>query len=153
MNKQPPTTESLRLAVKDFVFTLPTVVALLCVAGLLGVPLGLAYRAGMGETLPHPAVDQRWTAGTGSVASMASWVVRGALPAPDPRQRRPPCDESVGEVELEGACWIWLGKPPPCPPGKAWERGGRCYMAVLKAEKLPRDPTSGEGRPLGVADP
>jgi hypothetical protein len=153
MNKQPPTTESLRLAVKDFVFTLPTVVALLCVAGLLGVPLGLAYRAGMGEALPSPAVEQRWTAGTGSVASLASWVVRGALPAPDPRQRRPPCASSIGEEAINGVCWLRLDIRPPCPKDPeayAWEHNGKCYAYALKPAGLP---TSGEGRVPGVADP
>jgi hypothetical protein len=96
--------------------------------------------------------EQAWTAGTTSVASLAWTSVRGALPPPDPRQRKPPCALDMGEEESGGVCWIRLDVEPPCPQGKAWERGGKCYARVLEVKALPREPTSGEGRTLGIAD-
>jgi hypothetical protein len=87
------------------------------------------------------------------VASVAFAAVRGALPPPDPRQRKPPCALDMGEEEIGEVCWIRLDVDPPCPAGKAWERKGKCYARVLEVKALPRDPTSGEPRPLGVADP
>lgn len=155
MNKPPPHEPHppLSLTIRDLVFKVPTVVALLAVGGLFGVPLSLAYRAGQEAPVEPRPTEQFWTAGTGAVASMGLNVALGALPAPDIRQRRPPCNDAMGEQEFDGVCWIWLGKPPPCPAGQAWERGGRCYARVLEVKPLPREPTSGEGRPLGVAEP
>lgn len=91
---------------------------------------------------------QEWTVGASPLA-MAS-MAQGSLPPPDPRQKRKPCNPDF-EVEIEGLCWVQL-VAAKCPPD-AIAHGGKCLWRVLKAEKLPQQPTSGEQRPLGVADP
>lgn len=150
MPKTPPEPQPLRVTVRDLVVTIPTVVALLTVAGLIGLPLSLSYRSGM-EAAPEPP-EQRWTAGTGTAASLATLAVRGALPAPDPRQKRAPCDDELAEEEIGGVCWQRL-PVAKCNEMKAFSHNGNCYLRVMKVAPLPRDPTSGDGRPLGVADP
>lgn len=145
---QPPDPSPLRFTITNLAVTIPTVVAMLAVAGLIGLPLGLTYRAGM-EALPGQ--EQLWTAGVQQLSSAASASLLGALPGPVANQRRPPCALELGEEEVGGVCWIWLGKPPPCPVGQAWERNGRCYARVLEVKRLPREPTTGEPRPGNVA--
>lgn len=148
----PPEPRPLSLTVRDLALTVPTVVAMLLVAGLLGLPFALTYQAGQ-DSAPQAGPEQRWTAGTGTMASLSMAVVRGALPPADPRQRRPPCLERIGEEAFNGVCWLRLDVRPPCPKdleAYAWEHNGKCYAYALKPAGLP---TSGEGRPLGVAEP
>lgn len=99
----------------------------------------------------QPAVDgalplQQWTAAVNMSHFVAS-ASKGAMPKPDPRQRKPPCDPDV-EREHGGYCWIPLGVPPPCPKGKAWEKDGACLMPSVRAARVP---TTGEIRPGNVA--
>jgi hypothetical protein len=51
-------------------------------------------------------------------------------------QKRPPCDADMGEVAINGACYVG---PLPAPCRKLLEHDGQCYRAVAKA---PREPTS-----------
>lgn len=95
---------------------------------------------------------QRWTASSGLSAAVASMAARGALPVSDPRQKPAPCDDELGEEDIGGACWQRL-PVAKCNEKKAFPHNGRCYLRVMQVAPLPREPTSGEGRPLGVADP
>lgn len=153
--KPPAEPKPFRLTIRELVLSIPTVVVLLGLSILAGLPLALSYRAGQADAAvtSQAPLEQRWTAGTGAVASMAPMAVRGALPPPDPRQRRPPCAAAIGEESINGVCWLRLDIRPPCPKDPeayAWEHNGKCYAYSMKAAGVP---TSGEGRPLGVADP
>lgn len=99
---------------------------------------------------PAWAVDAR-----GQVLTTASLLTVNELPPAIPLQRTPPnCDPDL-ERPIRGACWVPLDVTP-CPKGKAYvndkgpEADGKCYARGMKAA---RPPTSGEPRPLGVADP
>jgi len=86
-------------------------------------------------------------------ASLAPPVIHalfiGALPPPDPRQRKAPCDTEA-EAEINGVCWVELAaRPPKCPKGRAWSHtDGKCYAPVLRAEPVP---TTGQPFPVTVA--
>lgn len=149
--EQPHEPAPILLSLRDLTLKIPTVVGLLAVAIVLGVPLGLTYRAGQMEAVPAPT-EQRWTASSGLSVAVAAMALRGALPGPDPRQKRAPCDAEVAEEEIGGVCWIRLDVEK-CNAKKAYPINGKCYWRALRPEPLPREPTSGEGRPLGVADP
>lgn len=148
MHKPPPEPQPLSLTIRDLALKVPTVVALLAIAGVLGLATSSAYRLAVPEA--PPPLEQQWTGGSGNVATMTADVVRRTLPDPDPRQRRPPCDPDVGEEAINGACWIRLSVEK-CNTQKAFEHNGKCYWRALRPEPLPRSPTSGEGRPVGVA--
>jgi hypothetical protein len=149
MRKPPPPLRPLAVSIVVDGLRLYVPVAALAVLVLAATP-GLLSILSTQAQAPASELEQRWTAGPG-VASMAVEVVRGALPSPDPRQRKAPCDPDV-EHELNGYCWVPIAVWP-CPKGKTWEHAGKCYQRALRVEKLPRDPTSGEGRSLGLADP
>jgi hypothetical protein len=51
--------------------------------------------------------------------------------------KTPPCDDEMGEVVVNGACYVELAKRPPC--GRLPEHAGKCFRAIAKA---PREPTS-----------
>ena len=96
-----------------------------------------------------PAIPlQEWSSDAGRIDLSA--VLLGKLPPMDPRQRKPPCRETIGEEAISGACWLRLDVRPPCPDGEAWEHKGKCYAFALRAERLPQ---SGEPRPVSIADP
>lgn len=119
-------------------------------AGLAGAALLYGAHNGKGRPISPTHVDgalplQQWAADT--TPRVLASVAVGALPTPDPRQRKPPCDSDV-EREHEGYCWIPLGVPPPCPKGKAWEKDGVCLMPSVRAARVP---TTGEVRPGNVA--
>lgn len=105
----------------------------------------------MAEVVPvEPAEPlQEWTADAGLPLIVLPGMALGKLPKPDPRQKRPPCDPDL-EAEMDGVCWTALKKPPPCPEGKAWQRGDTCYTRALRAVDVPR---SGEPRTATIADP
>jgi hypothetical protein len=152
MPKSPPPMRP--LAVSIVVSRLHVIVPVAAVAAL-----ALVLTPGLALLLlqPPPGLleaprEQRWTADTGNVASLAWAALRGVLPPPDPRQKRAPCDPEVGEEDIGGVCWIRLAVEK-CPAGKAFPHNGKCYWRALRPEPLPREPTSGDGRPLGVADP
>lgn len=126
------------------------VLALSAAPGMVGAAMALMHQEA--PALPPGPMDERWTAGTGSVASLSLMVVRGALPPPDPRQKRAPCDPEVGEEEFNGVCWIRLAVEK-CNEKKAYPHNGKCYWRALRPAPLPREPTTGEPRPLGIADP
>ncbi|KFE69898.1 serine/threonine protein kinase [Hyalangium minutum] len=70
----------------------------------------------------------------------ATSVVGLPMPkAPQPGQKKPPCDTDY-ELEALGACWFISKKDPPCGAG-AYEYDGKCIRATFDA---PRSPTSGE---------
>lgn len=148
--------QSIVIAVKDLRARVP-VAAVVALAVL--VSPGLAYLvapnpADAASTVQQSVVitpEQNFTAGAG-MATFALASVRGALPPPDPRQKVAPCDTDVGEEEIGGVCWIRLAVDK-CNAQKAYPHNGKCYWRALRPEKLPRNPTSGEPRPLGIADP
>lgn len=112
---------------------------------------GLLLWASQTGRAPSPALPkddlpvQQWAAD--AIPHVLSSVAAGALPAPDPRQRKPPCDPDL-EREINGHCWIPVDVKP-CPKGKAFlHDDGRCYAYALRAERLP---TTGEPRPGNVA--
>lgn len=100
--------------------------------------------------LPVPQVPLQETTPAGSLPVLAA-ALPGSLPSPGPNQKRAgKCDQERSQVELAGGCWVKTDHPLPCPRGKQWEHEGRCWLPVAEAKPVP---TSGEGRPLGVADP
>jgi len=58
---------------------------------------------------------------------------------PFPGQKKPPCEADFELVAL-GACWLVLGKKPPCGAG-AHEYDGKCVRASFASS---RPPTSGQ---------
>lgn len=59
---------------------------------------------------------------------------------PLPWQKTPPCDVDMAETAVNGACYIIIGRSPPCGP-KLIEHQGRCFRSIAKA---PRQPVSGQ---------
>lgn len=109
-------------------------------------------RPSVTEVLPpvEPAEPlQEYTADAGVPLRIIPAFKAGLPTTVDPRQKKPPCDPDL-EGEFDGLCWTALKKPPPCPAGKAWERDGTCYTRALRAAGVP---SSGEPRPVSIADP
>jgi hypothetical protein len=52
-------------------------------------------------------------------------------PQPFRNQAKAPCKTKVGEVELNGGCWVELAQRPPCYENRA-EYQGKCYLPVSK---------------------
>lgn len=131
-----------------------TLFTLLAVALLLALALSLLRSRttpaqAAGATCPGSA--QEWTVDGGLPLSAYAALIPRKLPPADPRQKAKPCNPDY-EVEMEGLCWVEL-VAKQCPPD-ATVHNGRCYWRVLKAEKLPRPPTSGPGQlPPGFAAP
>jgi hypothetical protein len=46
-------------------------------------------------------------------------------------QAKAPCRSALGEVEINGGCWVTLEQRPPCTAIQA-EYQGKCYMPVSK---------------------
>lgn len=157
MRKPPPPESSrLRLTVKDLAVSIPTVVALLLVAGLIGLPLSLSYHSGAESVrplegpapLPGPQVPlQTWAAGA-APGQLLSAVAPGTLPSPLQNQKTSKCDADLGEQMLRGGCWMPTDKKPPCPAGKLWEYKDRCWRPIPRTA-LP--PTTGEPPNMPVA--
>lgn len=153
MPKPPPPVRPLAVSIiiGQLKVTVPVAAIIVLVLGASGVGVLLRESPGV-ATLPKASPAQRWTAGTGTMAALANAAVRGVLPPPDPRQKLAPCDSEVGEEEIEGACWLRLAVEK-CNDRKAYPYKGKCYWRALRPEPLPREPTSGDGLPLGIADP
>lgn len=104
------------------------------------------------EPAPTPAgavAPQAWT--TDAPHGLVLSTVLHVLPHPGPNQKRAEdCDADQAQVPINGGCWVETKKPPPCPRGKLWEHEGKCWLPVAYAARVP---TSGEPRPLTVADP
>jgi hypothetical protein len=97
---------------------------------------------------PMPQVPLQ-AASVGAVPHAFSSVIQGGLPPPGPNQKRAEeCDLEHFEVH-SGGCWLATEKKPPCPRGQ-WEHERRCWFPVAHAARVP---TSGEPRPVPVADP
>lgn len=124
----------------------------LWVALMVGIMVSPSQRRQPQQVTPMeaPVPLQEWT--TADAGRWVASLVPGKLPAPDPRQLRDGCKESLGQHMLKGACWQLLAVPPPCPlsDGAFEHDDGRCYVRVLKAAAIP---TSGDIRPHGVAEP
>ncbi|KFE67208.1 serine/threonine protein kinase [Hyalangium minutum] len=58
---------------------------------------------------------------------------------PFPGQRRPPCER--GEREINGSCWVEIGRETPPCGDKMYDYEGYCYKPSVD---MPRGPTSGE---------
>jgi hypothetical protein len=132
-------------------YRLARVVPLVVIALAAALPFAHACYAGWMSQEPPPVTEASipfsYTADGGVLLAYG-------LPPPEARQRKAPCDPEVGQEEFNGHCWLPLPVKPPCPVGKAWEEGGKCYVPVLRAEKAPRPPTSGAERyGSGVAGP
>jgi len=51
-----------------------------------------------------------------------------------PGQRAAPCDTGIGQEEINGNCWAWMGAvKPPC--GRLFRRGDKCYAPVAEPKK------------------
>lgn len=120
--------------------------------GAIALWASLAYAPGHSAIPPtiRPTL-QEYTADATTPLIIGTFL-RAKLPAPDPRQRRPPCVVRVGEEAINGFCWLRLRIDPPCPvEDQAYEHNGGCYVAVLRAAG---PPTSRDGEiPVGVASP
>ncbi|EPX61766.1 hypothetical protein D187_010385 [Cystobacter fuscus DSM 2262] len=51
-------------------------------------------------------------------------------------QAKAPCRPDLGEVEINGGCWVTLERRPPCTAVQA-EYQGKCYMPVSKDRGRP----------------
>lgn len=51
--------------------------------------------------------------------------------APFRNQAKAPCKTKIGEVEINGGCWVELAQRPPCYENRA-EYQGKCYLPVSK---------------------
>jgi hypothetical protein len=92
--------------------------------------LGCMARRADPPLRPSPAAEDALTEGETPV------VVR---PPAKPLEwmKVPPCDSDMGEVAINGACYVELAKRPPC--GRLVEHAKSCYRAIAKT---PRQPTS-----------
>jgi hypothetical protein len=53
-----------------------------------------------------------------------------------PGQKVAPCDEGLGQVAINGNCWVQVGTVnPPC--GRLFRHGGFCYLPVAVEPKKP----------------
>lgn len=125
----------------------------LVVAVLL--PSGVWYALGdsrgtpLGAPVPMPVPQVPLQASAFAVFP-PSVATLGALPDGVEMQRKPPCDPDAEEA-IGGWCWIPLNVAKcPVEKGKAFEHEKKCYLRSFRAA---RAPTTGEPRPLGVADP
>jgi hypothetical protein len=74
---------------------------------------------------------------TDGEADMGERIGRTLPVKPFKNQKLPPCDPEL-ETELNGGCWVALDKRPPCPDKTGVvESGGKCFMAVLAAPRVP----------------
>ncbi|WP_232537837.1 hypothetical protein [Cystobacter fuscus] len=54
-------------------------------------------------------------------------------------QATAPCRPKVGEVEINGGCWVELAWKPPCTELQAAEYQGKCYLPTAKKrDRLPQ---------------
>lgn len=99
-----------------------------------------------------PVPLEEWTADAGVVRPAIIEAVKAKLPSPAPGQKlAAQCDAELGEVAINGACWMRTDVTPPCPPKKLWEHEKICWRPIPKTARAPQ---SGEPlRPGGVADP
>ncbi len=155
MPKPPPPMRPLAVSivVSQLKIVLPVAAIVAVMVGVSGV--GMLFREASfppqtSDAPPAWAVDVRGPA----LAALATTAVN-ELPPASPMQRTPPnCDPDL-ERPLRGACWVPVDVNP-CPKGKAYvndkgpEADGKCYARGMKAA---RPPTSGEPRPIGIADP
>ncbi|MBM7112836.1 hypothetical protein [Archangium primigenium] len=56
-------------------------------------------------------------------------------------QAATPCVPALGEVEINGGCWMELAQKAPCIVASQAEHKGKCYLPVSKERPL-RPPTS-----------
>ncbi|ATB29439.1 hypothetical protein [Melittangium boletus] len=65
------------------------------------------------------------------------------LPAkPFSEQAVAPCKSKLGEVEINGGCWLELAKRAPCLAESQAEHQGKCYVPVTKYRGSMREPQS-----------
>lgn len=55
--------------------------------------------------------------------------------APEPWQKKPPCDEEQDERAINGACWQATSRRPPCGP--LWRNGDICLRPIAKSKPQP----------------
>lgn len=68
-----------------------------------------------------------------SDASSEAWAGIPVPPKPAPNQETR-CSQDNAEVSINGACYVATEHKPPCP-GKQYEHGGKCWIAVGKREQ------------------
>lgn len=54
---------------------------------------------------------------------------------PEDWQKKPPCDGTLGEAEVRGACYVKTAKTPPCE--RLLEHDGGCYRSIAAAKPVP----------------
>jgi len=76
----------------------------------------------------------------GAIAQFGKKVEENWIPnQPLPFQKDKDCDPTLGEVSINGGCWVWIAAvKPPC--GKLFRHGDACYRPVAA------DPT----KPVGL---
>ena len=68
----------------------------------------------------------------GKKAPAEKWIP----PEPFPEQARGPCKASLGEIAINGGCWVRIDYvKPPC--GDLFRNGDSCYRPILEAPKQP----------------
>ncbi len=63
--------------------------------------------------------------------SQAAAITYPLPSVPFRNQAKAPCKTKIGEVELNGGCWVELAQRPPCYENRA-EYQGKCYLPVSK---------------------
>lgn len=152
-----PKPAALRFSARDVKFFLSSPAFVLVALALAAAPglVGMLMPRSPQETtapvpLPVPQVPVLKTTPSAAMPALAA-MLPGKLPSPGPNQKRSgTCDPERAQVEINGGCWVETKTPPPCPRGKQWEHEGRCWLPVADAKPVP---TTGEPRPVGIADP
>jgi hypothetical protein len=72
-------------------------------------------------------------AGVTTDGSSEAWAGIPVPPKPGPGQETR-CEPDNAEVSINGACYVETKASPPCP-GKQYEHGGKCWVAVGKRER------------------
>jgi hypothetical protein len=116
--------------------------ALRAVAGVAVLALGLGVWLHGARDSKHlnptaPGVDSKRLSQTDApdlINAEASQTEALAYPLPSEpfrNQAKVPCKTKIGEVEINGGCWVELAQRPPCYENRA-EYQGKCYLPVSK---------------------
>lgn len=123
---------------RDYALT----VAITLTAVIVPLSPGCLNRAGLEPRSAPPASEEAPPAiwATDGAAEDAGPIARPMPGKPFEGQKKPPCNKKLGQVALNGGCWLALEVRPSEVPGCGadyFEHGGKCYLPVQQATRPP----------------